>query len=180
MDAGLAAIGGALAGALAAVGGTIIQTRTQRATTHDNIRAEYQKEMREVRRTAYASFNSAVKFLAEIAGSDRIWNGPDELRNAWSQEEKLEKAWDEIGFLGPNDVIAEAEEVRRLAYDTLRGLRLVASFHLEPADRRSAYAAEQHVNVLSSQLQLASEILTGSVERFREKASKALGDVGLG
>lgn len=146
----------------------------------DSIRAEYQKETRETRRAAYTSLHSAAKVLAEIAEGERIWDSVDGLRDAWLQEERLEKAWDEIGFLGPDYVIAEAENLCHFASDTLRGLREVARIHREPVGRRSAEMEEQHVNVLSSQLLLASQMLMECVEKFREQASKALGDVGLG
>ncbi|MEU0761995.1 hypothetical protein ABZ351_20230 [Streptomyces microflavus] len=180
MDAGLAAIGGALAGAIAAVGGAMIHARSQRATTRDNIRAEYQKETREARRNAYASLHSAAKTLALIAGSDGIWSDAEGLRDAWQEEDRLEVAWDEIGFLGPVNVISAAENVRHYALDALRGLRALWSFHQESPSRRSVAQEEQHANALSQQLDLASTALMQAVEEFREEAGKALGDVGLG
>ncbi|MFF5538797.1 hypothetical protein ACFY71_41240 [Streptomyces cinerochromogenes] len=116
MDAGIAAVCGALAGAVATTGAAIATGWAQREAARIAARVEHRKDRRQPRYDAYRKFIDAVSSLVE---TPRIATGPVDRRVAEVRKE-IKESWLTISVLGPGDAQRSASRVRKKAtlYET--------------------------------------------------------------
>ncbi|MFF3774321.1 hypothetical protein [Streptomyces sp. NPDC002232] len=122
MDAGLAAVLGALAGSVATIGAAMTTGWAQREGVRITARAEHRKERREPRHGAYRDFiavasrmNDHVAILTvsyESFPSERI----DEAFSARCEEaaDAVKEKWVEVALAGPKGIAETASKLERL------------------------------------------------------------------
>ena len=177
MDAGIAAIGGALVGAVAALGTAALTTWVQRETARTTVRAEYQKEVRQPRRDAYRKLISAGIELAESAAGEWIWIEQEHVTPALNLKDPIDESWLEISLLGPVNTAAAATEVRRQAYVVFGHLWSLRSFwNSSPA---APDVEEERVTQLGSEIDSAAVALRDAVLALSRSAQISLEDTGL-
>lgn len=114
MDAGLAAVLGALAGAVGAVGGAWTTSRVQWKSARLTARAEHKRQRREPRHEVYATFLTAANQFSDawlsVAGMGAMTN---ERRDAITQAASAVKAASPaVALAGPEEISAIAESIR--------------------------------------------------------------------
>lgn len=108
MDAGLAAVCGALAGSLGTIGAALASGRAQRAGAEIVARAEHRKSRREPREAAYKGYVAAVSKVLDWEYYDDEPNQDDELHPLLVN---IREAWTEVMFAGPSKVKTSAESL---------------------------------------------------------------------
>ncbi|MFH8837333.1 hypothetical protein [Streptomyces sp. NPDC017868] len=174
MDAGIAAIGGALVGAVAALGTAALATWAQRANAQATVRSEHQKELRHPRREAYGRLIPVGMQLAERAAGDFIWIEDAARSDALELKGPIDESWLEISLLGPPLVASSATEVHRHAHVVFDHL-----WQLESYMQSTGRDDEDLVERLSTDLGESSEKLRDAVLAFSRTAQIALEATGL-
>lgn len=108
MDAGLAAVCGALAGSLGTIGAALATGRAQRAGAEIAARAEHRKARREPREAAYKKYATSVAVLMDWEYYDDEPNQDDELHPILLD---IRQAWTDVLFAGPKRVTAPADHL---------------------------------------------------------------------
>lgn len=101
MDAGLAAVCGALAGSLSTICAALATGRAQRESAEITARADHRKSRREPREVAYRRFISSVGVLRDWEYYDDESNQDDELHPLVVN---IRDAWTEVLLAGPKNV----------------------------------------------------------------------------
>ncbi|MCF3119693.1 hypothetical protein IPZ68_08215 [Streptomyces arenae] len=173
MDAGLAAVCGALAGSVATIGAALAAGWAQREGARIAARSVYQKEQRQPRMDAYRSLITHAAYLAELEVFDPSdMSGPASMRI-----EGIEAAWLEISLIGPASVLAASSNVRRCALLTQNALISVAATAALPNssdlsnDPNSAYAQTRE---RMHEAKIKGAALMASVEEFRKQAQSVI------
>ncbi|MGW8884743.1 hypothetical protein [Streptomyces sp. NPDC055749] len=117
MDAGLAAVLGALAGATGAVGAGLVTGVSQWKTAKFGARAEHTRQRREFRQASYRKFIEAHWSFAEIVDSFYFEQYPTPEIFTIQTAERLEESWKglqaaflDVALAGPKEVAHAAEE----------------------------------------------------------------------
>jgi hypothetical protein len=108
MDAGLAAVCGALAGSLGTIGAALASGRAQRAGAEIAARAEHRKSRRDPREAAYKDYAASVAVLLDWEYYDDEPSQDDELHPLLVD---IRKAWTEVIFAGPLAVKGPADRL---------------------------------------------------------------------
>ncbi|MCT9087321.1 hypothetical protein N4G70_00380 [Streptomyces sp. ASQP_92] len=175
MDSGIAAICGALVGALTAFGTSTLTYRAQRETTRATVRAEYRKEVREPRRDAYRKLISVGMDLAERARGELIWAEQSHVSQALNLKDAVDQSWLEISLLGPANTLNAATEVRRNAYLVFDCLWSLYAFW----NSTLAEDEEARSNRLAQELESSAFPLLEAVLDLSRSAQLALEDTGV-
>ncbi|MFE4514421.1 hypothetical protein ACFRMQ_09560 [Kitasatospora sp. NPDC056783] len=119
MDAGLAAVCGALAGSMATIGAALAAGRAQREGARIGARAEHRKERRQPRQDAYKALISAASEMRDIRKGPKP--GLREEQRAYDANSKIQEAWTDVALLGPSSVsnLASAIREKAAAFSTL-------------------------------------------------------------
>ncbi|THA90183.1 hypothetical protein E6R61_21010 [Streptomyces sp. LRa12] len=176
MDAGLAAVLGAIAASMGSVAAAFAQHETARISA----RADHRRERRQPRHDTYRVFIQKVILVKERVAYDGYED------TTFSEEEALIKAvhesWIDVSLLGPQPVISAAA---RLRDDALEVVQLMAV--TRRLQERVTYmdeeddALEEELETYSSSVDYlyeAAQALTKSADRFSTVASASLDDDG--
>ncbi|GHJ27131.1 hypothetical protein TPA0910_15640 [Streptomyces hygroscopicus subsp. sporocinereus] len=121
MDAGLAAVLGALAGSTATLGTAICTRWYQRQTARLAARAEHQRQRREPRHDIYRDFISYASNLRDQLDTFKDFDlSPDSVTDETVQRcndtfKALQGKWIEVGLVGPEGVAVVGKEIEELA-----------------------------------------------------------------
>lgn len=176
MDAGIAAIGGALAGALATLGAAFVTGWVQREGARISVQAEYRNELRQPRREAYREFISAATQLSSATASEVLALDENLLNGALRLGGPIDKAWLDISLLGPKRALANATQVRRHAF---AAIDLLYTWKIWLSNGAGGPEDDRRGEVLSQQLDNLAVLLSKSVEDFAESAQQALEETGM-
>ncbi|MFF4738266.1 hypothetical protein ACFY2W_20640 [Streptomyces sp. NPDC001262] len=161
MDAGLAAVSGALAAAVATVGAAFAAGWAQREGMQLTIRAEDRKDLRRPRFEVYLSlFTHATNLhrMAALGESDRSTI----LEAMQAEVDNIEKLWPTVALRGPEDVATHAEEINNRAQSLYTFYRMA----IEGTAGKPAHEART-LNALLN-------VLKESTDSFKAAAQKAL------
>ncbi|GAA3856473.1 hypothetical protein GCM10023084_07900 [Streptomyces lacrimifluminis] len=111
MDAGLAAVCGALAGAAATTGAAFATGWAQREAARITARVEHRKDRRQPRYEAYRQFIDAVTTLIDLP---KTATSPVNEQVA-EIKARIKEAWLTVSVLGPESAQKAASKVRRKA-----------------------------------------------------------------
>ncbi|MER6189605.1 hypothetical protein [Streptomyces cyaneofuscatus] len=176
MDAGLAAVLGAIAASMGSVAAAFAQHETARISA----RADHRRERRQPRHDTYRLFIQKVLLVKERVAYDGYED------TTFNEEEALIKAvhesWIDVSLLGPQPVISAAS---RLRDDALGVIELMAiTRHLQ---ERLSYMDDED-DTLEGELEKysssvdhlydAAQTLTKSTDQFSTAASASLDDDG--
>ncbi|MCD9592326.1 hypothetical protein [Streptomyces sp. 8ZJF_21] len=175
MDAGIAAVCGALAGGVATIGAALATGWSQREGARIAARAQYINEVRQPRREAYRGLISSATELSTAAASEAIALESERMNQALSLGEPIEKSWLDISLLGPKRALVRASQVRRDAYATLVALH---RFHMWLENGQGGASDEQRGEELSQSLTDAAVRLDKSIEDFAAAAQISLEETG--
>ncbi|MFI8834029.1 hypothetical protein ACIGPN_23780 [Streptomyces afghaniensis] len=120
MDAGLAAVLGALAGSVATIGAALATGWAQREEARIAARAEHRRERREPRLEAYRAFISATSDLREqstfFTVRDLVPDDLDEVTTdlLFQAVSGMKESALEVSLAGPRRVSKEAIKIQRL------------------------------------------------------------------
>ncbi|MFD8955698.1 hypothetical protein ACFV0W_01890 [Streptomyces anulatus] len=174
MDAGLAAVCGALAGSVATIGAALATGWSQREGARIAARSAYAKEQRQPRHDAYRSL---MQNATEVA--DTSIEGVDNETMLLVSEKlaTVEEAWLEISLLGPPAVLRRASQVRRECSQLSHKVSSAAATgalpgaDIETTDPNTPYA--HYVAKLEEIDQLAMELAI-TIDVFAEVAQAAI------
>ncbi|MGW2380202.1 hypothetical protein [Streptomyces sp. NPDC001658] len=177
MDAGLAAVCGALAGAAGTVGAGIATGWTQRQVARITARAEHTRQRRESRLSVYKEFISAYEEFQEITIPVVFMSGPRqgfftaELENSVGQSmQRLKGAWLDVALAGPEETSRKADALFSAArVATARIHEIAETYHTFDVD------PEQLGSLWES---LAEMVNVGSIRDFTVSAQTVLDDDG--
>jgi hypothetical protein len=182
MDAGLAAVLGALAGSMATIGAAFATGWAQREGTRITARAAHVKDRRQPRHDAYrALIQAAIDLQRRVTlqeGYDDMT--PEEVKNF---DREITARWLDISLLGPRTAIVYAGRVQDASLAVIKKAMLSRNlrariFNEEHANEEAENAVrdsyEDSVHVLFS----AVDDLTNAVNDFAFSASETLDDDG--
>ncbi|MGW2052381.1 hypothetical protein ACWCOZ_00425 [Streptomyces sp. NPDC001840] len=183
MDAGLAAVCGALAGALATIGAALTAGRAQREAARIAARAEHQRQRRQPREGVYREFIAAAEALRNAIGQREL--GPYKVSTFTStyvyecrtRAASVASLWLDIALAGPKDVSAMAADVARTA-------NVISSLCAELEAIRAANEANPaddlppEVDALLAGFELTVLPMEQSLSKFIGTAQDALDDNG--
>ncbi|MFE7712994.1 hypothetical protein ACFU6I_46395 [Streptomyces sp. NPDC057486] len=123
MDAGLAAVLGALAGSVATIGAALTTGWTQREGVRITARSEHRSQRREPRNSSYKKFITEASRLRDLAAAftvahaefpyetvDSVFAGRCEIATRTVQE-----TWVDVALAGPKQVSEAAAKLERLS-----------------------------------------------------------------
>ncbi|MFI9247148.1 hypothetical protein ACIGXF_32275 [Streptomyces sp. NPDC053086] len=181
MDAGLAAVLGAVTGAVSTLLASVVTGWSQRAGTRITVRAEHRRDVREVRRTAYRGFLAAAGPVEEMVVNFHRLSGvplhlftPGLVSRSEELYRSLDSAWREVVLNSPVEVLQHATAVKEKALDLLTFVKDGAS-HLE----RSAPSVEFDAETVGTFLE-STRTIEDDMSGFRRQAAEALLDDGTG
>ncbi|MFJ7340136.1 hypothetical protein ACIQU3_07485 [Streptomyces sp. NPDC101110] len=119
MDAGLAAVLGALTGSVATIGAALATGWAQREGARITARSEHRRQRLEPRTAIYKEFVShantiqgiASRFIVDPEAIDLDAINEDVLRGVTSAAHGIEKAWADVALAGPESVATCAGEI---------------------------------------------------------------------
>ncbi|MFF0161798.1 hypothetical protein ACFYRY_30300 [Streptomyces sp. NPDC005263] len=176
MDAGLAAVLGALAGSIATISAAIAANRSQRETARFAARAEHQRQRREPRHGVYKEFIAHASQLREqldiFANFDLYPNSvTDETVKRYNDTAKvLQGKWVEVGLVGPGDVSASSKVIEQLGRKSALQVNRLQWFIDQGSEQRKI---EEQTAIAGSSVQL-----TELLDKFIDTAQAALDDDG--
>ncbi|MFE7466347.1 hypothetical protein ACFU6R_19870 [Streptomyces sp. NPDC057499] len=178
MDAGLAAVCGALAGAAATIGASFAAGWWQRENARIAVRAEHRKERRAPRYEAYRAFVSAAAGMAEAARDGDT--DPAAMENFRALSNELKTQWLEVSLLGPKHVLTSARAVHSKALDIEECLRRASVLGVnedgETEESRQRITDQYYSN--ARDLNDAANAVYSALTIFAESAQKAMDDDG--
>ncbi|MER6532160.1 hypothetical protein [Streptomyces sp. NPDC001508] len=180
MDAGLAAVLGALAGSVATIGAALATGWAQREGARIAARSEHRRERRGPRENIYKEFVASVTRM-------RLWSGiysldPDVIPDDMGEEEtgeifrvvnEIERKATDAALAGPKKVAQAARRVARIGYEMAAYASALPRFLTGNAerDRETRRRVQLQVNALAKQFEQ-------SVDDFVLDAQAALDDDG--
>ncbi|MEU5959070.1 hypothetical protein [Streptomyces sp. NPDC047525] len=180
MDAGLAAVLGAVVGAAGTGTAGFLtgwwnartaqrQSQVQADQARWQLHFEHTRDLREPRRRAYTAFIAQTRLVDRELGRYNTSTEYD-LNALHTQIERLDHLGIEVMLEGPDGIVAPAQQVIDLAHKSIRPLRLVARAR-EDNDSDALAAAR---NNLAS----AGQYFAESVREFTHQARTVLSDDG--
>jgi hypothetical protein len=168
MDAGLAAVSGAIAGAVATVGAAFVNGWTQRQGTLLTIKAADRKDLREPRLDAYGTFLSCVTNLLRLAKhgeGDRVRT----LKAMQAAVDRLDELYPIIAMRSPRDVRDHAERINAGAKD-------LYDFYFNTEFKDGAGDSARGAADEALKLDFYMRLLHKSRDEFLDAAQKVLSD----
>ncbi|MEU1018070.1 hypothetical protein [Streptomyces sp. NPDC005898] len=178
MDAGLAAVCGALAGSLGTIGASFAAGWWQRESAQMAVRADHKKEQRQPRYDAYKAFSSACAELAEISRSHGTED--EAFQIARTLENEVKAQWVEISLLGPAYVLEPANALRASSLSiTSTMYRASRAGSTEDGDSpESRQRITDEVYESFAQLDSAADAVYRDLEIFASAAQQSIEDDG--
>ncbi|MEV8627533.1 hypothetical protein [Streptomyces sp. NPDC051079] len=187
MDAGLAAVCGALAGAVATTGAALSTGWAQREAARIAARSQHRKERIQSRQSHYREFVSSaykVRDLARRSNSHRDSHNvvtdqfSQELQTAWAA---LQEARLDVVLSGPDQVSIAAQQIEELASEVTREARVFVvmgmletqGITMSESDRRDRHDALSFVQGFAPSIE-------ERIRDFERLAQSALEDDGSG
>lgn len=161
MDAGLAAISGALAAAVATVGAAFAAGWAQREGVQLTIRAEDRKDLRLPRFEAYLSLLTHATNLRRLAAQG-VTDESTVLDAMQAEVDAIEKLWPTVALRGPADVATHAEEINN-------GAQSLYAFYRMAVEGTAGKPARE-----ARTLNALLNVLKESTDSFKSSAQKAL------
>ncbi|MDI1452471.1 hypothetical protein NHG22_01325 [Streptomyces sp. ATE26] len=182
MDAGLAGVLGALAGAVSTAGAALVTGWSARETATIGARAQHLQERRGAREAcytkfldiAYAVFAELEKIVPRLLAVESI---AAELDAFLDTVKPIERARREVGFAGPETAHEAARLATRIATRVQWELEHYRN-SVALVDAESFTANRNQTRVLGESLFYKMEELKPAVIQFEEIARKALQDYG--
>jgi fructoselysine-6-P-deglycase FrlB-like protein len=179
MDAGLAAVLGALAGALATTGAAFVTGWSAREQATLAARAEHKRQRRAPREEAYKAFLSEAMALMELLRVVRSYEAlPDAVRGrlmtpgtrtqAEEIEARIKERWLEVTLAGPESVQEPAAAIEDASSQLVGMAAVIIQLHWEEEEERAHYA---HASTYFDRLDRA-------VKDFTQRAQAVLDDDG--
>ncbi|WP_314178087.1 hypothetical protein [Streptomyces winkii] len=178
MDAGVAAILGAVVGALGTGGAAFVtglwtakttqrQLAAQDAQLHRQLSIEHVRERREPRSKAYADFLAQARVLEVALGRYREMHTLD-MEEFHQELHHLDYLGVQVWLEGPPSVLASAQELMKCAHHCIRPLRHSIAAHQRFSEGASEYAdAKGHVADMGLEF-------TATMKSFADAARRAL------
>jgi hypothetical protein len=177
MDAGLAAVLGALAGSVATIGAALATGWAQRESARITARSEHRRERREPRQAVYREFVEVGSIMRGLTARYSI--NEEAIPPTLNEEERQhlfaavdmvrEKATD-AALAGPEKVTAVAIRIERLSIEIAAILNAMDQLNA-PGEEQRRLRIRKHV------VRLASE-LSDKLDNFLVHAQQALDDDG--
>lgn len=182
MDAGTAAVLGALAGSVATIGAALATGWAQREGARIVARSEHRRQRREPRNGAYKSFITAASQMSDQVGIFTVsyeafpYDRIDVLFAARCEEaaDRVKSTWVDVALAGPKEVTEIASRIDRLSNALvvrIAGLNQL----LNPETRALTDAA---YDGLKDVIAAEAEELEGNLDRLVLLAQSALDDDG--
>lgn len=178
MDAGLAAVCGALAGTFGTIGTAFATGWWQRQNAQLTVRAEHRREQRQPRYDAYKAFSSACAELAELARSRNTENPAFEA--AIDLESTVKAQWVEISLLGPAYVLGPANSLRASALKIMPAMHR-SSHAGSDEDAQSPESRQRITDAVYESFALLDSVADAAyqaLEAFAAVAQQAMSDDG--
>ncbi|MEU9625307.1 hypothetical protein AB0D89_00580 [Streptomyces luteogriseus] len=181
MDAGTAAVLGALAGSVATIGAALATGWAQREGARITARSEHRKERREPRYGAYKHFIAEASRMNDRVGIFTVAYDPfpferiDELFAERCEEaaDAVKEKWVEVALAGPKDIAETASRLERLSNAlTFRVLGL----HQYVSGERSA--GEEALLGIKDRIEEEAKEFEQTLDKFIFLAQAALDDDG--
>lgn len=188
MDAGLAAVLGAVAGALGTALAGVSTGWASQQQAKIAARSAHQLERRQSRENAYRAFMRTADALHEhvipMASSWEVTGGfvlrltptQDFCDQAAAHDQALREAWLEVSLLGPSSVLDPAASVLELAKDVSNGCSLV--FALSQIDLSEEPEMRDEITSARQQTRDAISQFEKEIQKFGKFAQRALDDDG--
>jgi hypothetical protein len=178
MDAGLAAVLGALAGSVATIGAAIATGWAQREGARITARSEHRRERREPRHDLYKEFISKANLIKHQAGTyvaleDGLtpdYVDEDQARFMLDSSSEIEKKATEVALAGPKKVTEAVLSIARLSNELAI---TVYSFRSWAESRHERIREHQRKKIIALSLDYES-----SLADFILRAQSALDDDG--
>lgn len=177
MDAGLAAVLGALAGAVGAVGGAWMTSRGQLKSARLAARAEHRRQRREPRNEVYATFlKSSNQLLDAWTPIRSIGDVNAERRDiVYAAVDSIDTAYSAVALSGPEAVSDIAEEIRDHAARLRQEARFLwAGHHVRQDDGEP----EEWISDIEARVPRARTALSALIRSFTVAARTTLDDDG--
>ncbi|MET7869597.1 hypothetical protein [Streptomyces cyaneofuscatus] len=177
MDAGLAAVLGALAGAVGAVGGAWMTSRGQWKSARLAARAEHKRQRREPRSEVYATFlNSSNQLLDAWTPIQRISDVTSERRTlVYEAADSIDDAYSAVALSGPEEVSNIAEQIRDHAAQLKQEARFLWAGQYVMQDNGEP---EAWIFDIESRIPRARTALSAQIRKFTVSARTTLDDDG--
>ncbi|MFB6535110.1 hypothetical protein ACFCY8_30200 [Streptomyces noursei] len=183
MDAGIAAVCGALAGAVATVGASFATGRSQREGARIAARTEHQRQRREKREPAYSELIDAANALRQATGM--LWpfyepggsSGftPERLDAYRDCVKRLQAAWKDVHLAGPKAVSIPATRIKKAAESTQWAVTMLEFYKT----RTEIPGAQQEREIHALALAEAIMEIVDLIPEFADLAQEALDDAGV-
>ncbi|WP_156107371.1 hypothetical protein [Streptomyces violaceusniger] len=176
MDAGLAAVLGAIAASVGSVAAAFAQHETARISA----RADHRRERRQPRHDTYRVFIQQVILVKERVAYDGYED------TTFNEEEALIKSvhesWIDVSLLGPQPVISSASRLRDDALEVVQLMAITRRLqeritYMDEEDDAIEEALDDYGSSVDY-LYEAAQTLTRSVDQFSTVASASLDDDG--
>ncbi|MEE1806949.1 hypothetical protein [Streptomyces sp. BE133] len=186
MDAGLAAVCGALAGAVATTGAAFAAGWWQRENSRLAVRAEHRKQRRQPREETYKNFISPISELRDLARSGEFLNGyflDGQGRNYFTlskseeiaiKAQEIRQAWVDVSLAGSNGIAETATNMRLHAQKLSHHASLLAEIYTADTEDN-----DDRIRKHAKQFHLTGRMLSDSIEVFLSKARDVLDDDGV-
>ncbi|WP_143074789.1 hypothetical protein [Streptomyces mangrovisoli] len=176
MDAGVAAVLGAVTGSISGVIGSITAGRAQREGVRMTVRSEHAKERHQPRRDAYKAFLQVLLDLEARLTMDAYEDStPEEEKQLRSE---LDARWIDVVLAGPEAVTVVGYVVRNAVDDVFAHMaecrQLMQRAIEDYADEDEEEAARQEYEDSLNRLHEFTQLLVDSVNAFGTVASKIL------
>lgn len=181
MDAGLAAVCGALAGAVATTGAAFATGWWQRENVLIAARAEHRRQRREPRSDVYKTFVAAVVETRDAAGAGPMGDGitisqfgPERFTRDYATQinervNRVREAWLNVAISGPDDLAALATSMDdKCAGLAFTSALLVSSAERLTEDQPTSESFEYHSRKFSEDAHNLTPLLTQFMARARE------------
>ncbi|MFE9569239.1 hypothetical protein ACFYMW_12175 [Streptomyces sp. NPDC006692] len=182
MDAGIAAIGGALAGSVATVGAAFATGWWQRENIRLTGRAEHWRQRREPRSQVYREFASAVADIRDrvrtqphMPDSGLAWVSPEFFSDTLTDQLRemlvpVRRSWLDVALAGPQSVSGSAAEIEKAC-------RKLVVFAMGARSTSSDESSQAYVGSSRAFIETANS-LSPLLDSFIEIAQAALDDDG--
>ncbi|WP_158686603.1 hypothetical protein [Streptomyces griseoflavus] len=182
MDAGLAAVLGALAGSVATIGAALATGWAQREGARITARSEHRRERREPRHAVYRELIEAATTLQNLTGHYAYFDDamPDDLHlneedvaRIFQQQRDIKPLAIQAALAGPADVGEVAMKLAKQSYDLVVYVSALSGFASDPDtinERTWGFALKKATSV--------SRGYTQTLDHFVSRAQKALDDDG--
>lgn len=188
MDAGLAAVLGALAGATATIGAALATGWAQRESACIAARSEHRRQRREPRQKAYKEFIAAASELRVLTGTVR--RAPkgaplsvfteDFLKSCIKVHAQISAQWLEIALAGPGEVEKAASRLESYSIDVITFVGWIVGVRkreVECTEESSSVLAKEAKETFGQFKDLVPKIYE-ALDEFVSAAQSALDDDG--